>query len=443
MINQFLAVMVMIAAALITSPVHAAAADICQRRSVAVGFFNGVQTTEEDAAAALKVIKERVGTTTVQGDSLYYELFYNHTNGLEDFVEVFEQRMKEHNGLLAGRFELLLQLWQGDDGWWDKISASTTLSQGAFADLTDWITAQLTKTMVDLSARPPSDFDLLEHRTQIETLLGQGHKLLLIAHSQGNLFMNAAYQHATSKAPAEAVKAVHIAPATAMLSGPHTLADLDLVINGLRLTGRVPPITDQIPRIGSRQPGVNGKTDALGHGLQEIYLNPSHATDARIDQYIREALATLQAPPQATGPAFLTATLTWDGAGDVDLHVTEPDGTRVSTYQKRGHAGNLVAENWRALGPERYQIGCDVARLQEGVYSFSAAHYANAAGRRATLYIGTAADGLRGSQRITLVAPSNGSPRLMMRVKVTRAANGRYETALMNRFGDPIAPPLQ
>ena len=47
------------------------------------------------------------GTTTPDGKPITYTLYYNDTDaGLADFVETFDQRLQEQEGLLARRFEL-------------------------------------------------------------------------------------------------------------------------------------------------------------------------------------------------------------------------------------------------------------------------------------------------------------------------------------------------
>ena len=92
--------------------------------------------------------------------------------------------------------------------------------------------------------RPHRDIDGAEreaarHRDQIDLWASQQKKMLFFAHSQGNLFVNRAYAHAASKTEGVGVKIVHVAPASPTLSGAHTLADKDMVINGLRLIGSV------------------------------------------------------------------------------------------------------------------------------------------------------------------------------------------------------------
>ena len=120
--------------------------------------------------------------------------------------------------------------------------------------------------------------------------------VVLVGHSQGNLFVNPAYKYALTKTTASSVKVVHVAPASPTLSGSHTLADLDLVINGLRIFGSVVSITDFIPGYLLRPAGVNGKKDQLGHGLLEIYINQALAVSNRVKTHINTALNDLVAP---------------------------------------------------------------------------------------------------------------------------------------------------
>ena len=69
-----------------------------------VAFFNGVLNTDDDVDISLRELKQQLGQTASDGTVLRYEKMYNHTNGLEDFVETFEQRLREQEEL-AGRYE--------------------------------------------------------------------------------------------------------------------------------------------------------------------------------------------------------------------------------------------------------------------------------------------------------------------------------------------------
>ena len=80
--------------------------DLKLDKDIVFGFFNGVQTTEDEAREALKLIQAKfIGSDlSFKGESIEYTLFYNKTEGLADFAETFEQRAKEHAEVLADKY---------------------------------------------------------------------------------------------------------------------------------------------------------------------------------------------------------------------------------------------------------------------------------------------------------------------------------------------------
>ena len=80
----------------------------CNPLGIVFGFFNGVQTTEAQARIARLTMEKIYPATTPNGEPITYDLFYNDTEGFSDFVETFDQRLQEQNGLLAERFGLIL-----------------------------------------------------------------------------------------------------------------------------------------------------------------------------------------------------------------------------------------------------------------------------------------------------------------------------------------------
>jgi len=85
-------------------PLEALAQTECKDPGVTFGFFNGVQTTEEGATQTVSNLRHVYGPTTPAGHPITYELFYNDSQGFSDFVETFDQRLREQNGQLAGAF---------------------------------------------------------------------------------------------------------------------------------------------------------------------------------------------------------------------------------------------------------------------------------------------------------------------------------------------------
>ena len=79
---------------------------------------------------------------------------------------------------------------------------------------------------------------------------------------------------------------VHVAPASPTLRGEHLLADIDLVINGLRLQGinTVAPININLP---------TSKSDLSGHTLVGTYLDKARAAREKVNGMVQAVLGTL------------------------------------------------------------------------------------------------------------------------------------------------------
>ncbi|NTV95115.1 MAG: hypothetical protein HGA75_06810, partial [Thiobacillus sp.] len=312
--------------------------------------------------------------------------------------------------MLAGRFELFFEALRGDGPWWSRIVDSIASVADILKGLVDLHQAATIAALTNLFGNPPTTVNYVEHRARIDSLALEGQKLLFVAHSQGNLFGNAAYDYALKLTPAESVKLVHIAPASPTLRGPHTLADLDLVINGLRALGSVADVTDAIPGYLLRPAGANGQKDILGHGLIEIYINQELAISARVTSHILAALDELVAPPVEASPGFFTVTLTWDGPGDVDLHAYEPSGSHVYYAAMVGASGYLDVDNTQAYGPEHYYASCDPAKLGTGTYRIAVANYSQADGRAATVQVASWNEGVLGTKAVTLGGATGDNP---------------------------------
>lgn len=286
------------------SPLSAIASEQCEKNGIGFGFFNGVQNTWLQADGARRKLEDIYGPITPDGEPITYELFYNDTEGFADFVETFEQRLAEHGGLLAGRFELFFSATKGEGPWWNTLIAAVPMAKDVLSGFFDLFRAAVIRHLTSGLGDPDSVKVAERHKSQIGQWVGRQKGMLLMAHSQGNLFVNLAYAHALTLTDAGSVRVVHVAPASPTLSGPHALADKDLVINGLRLVGAVAPNTDRIPGYAERPPGLNGERDLVGHGLLEIYLNPALPTAARTHEQVRVAFQELGSSAPKPRPPF-------------------------------------------------------------------------------------------------------------------------------------------
>ena len=403
---------------------------ICETRGYTIGFFNGVWNTQVQAQESLDELKSMIGNAYASSP-VRFELFYNQS-GLEidgatraqDLAETFIQRAKEFDstGELGKRFEYLWEAASGETSFWNKV---TNVFSAAGQALEAIYTSFMTKLVAGLSAmlsNPPTKVDYAEHRSKIDTLALEGQKLLLMAHSQGNLFVNPAYDYARSRYATNSVSTLHIAPASMTLRGNHVLADIDHVINALRAFG-----SHSVPSNNLILPKSN--KDRSGHMLLQTYLDASRAGRHHIQQLSLQSLASLESPEAKAQPGFFTTTLTWDGEGDVDIHMLEPGGTHVYYLNMEGSAGTLDVDNRVANGPEHYYASCDSSRLQAGIYDIRVNNFKGPE-RKATVQVNFA-NGGQPLTRIIDTGPQRGrlgdpDPLPVARISVQRDDSGNW-----------------
>lgn len=374
--------------------IPAYADNLCVPSGYTFGFFNGVWNTPVQAQATLNRLKAIVGST-FKSETVQYELFYNQTGStagataLQDIAEVFQQRATEldSSGQLAQRFELALDLLSSNQPLVTRIKQLAPATADVLSQVYSSITTKIAAGWSYLLSNPPTESDYAAHDARLNALAIQGQKLMLIAHSQGNLFMNHAYDYVSPVVGTSSVRAVHIAPASPTLRGPYTLADIDVVINSLRSQG-----SSSVPANNITMPFASA--DPSGHTMLGTYLDSARGALAKITGQMTTAMSELQTPSQTASPGAFTVTLTWDGTGDVDLHTYEPSGAHVSYLHTRGNSGMLDVDNTRGYGPEHYYANCDSANLEQGTYRVAINNYANAAGRTATIQVASSATGV-------------------------------------------------
>jgi hypothetical protein len=264
-----------------------------------VGFFNGVWNTRDEANDSLTALE--VQTNAVRGKlATKYDLFYNQTGCgaagatcLQDVAEVFALRSLELDGVMANRWEL----------FWDMLAGrhtSPSSNAGGLLGLLDSIAsgfAQLLDATFNamlgqvfagysyLLSNPPTSSDVANHLTKLQDYAGKDYSFVLVAHSQGNLFVNKAFDGLKASSPKADAKVVHIAPASPTLRGDYILADIDLVINGLRTQG----ITS-IPAVNIALTGT--RADISGHTLISTYLDATRAALERVKAMLKTALTS-------------------------------------------------------------------------------------------------------------------------------------------------------
>ncbi len=273
-----------------------------------VVFFNGVGNTFGDALTSMHATQAAIQETqSTPGDAydsqdVKYEVAYNttaaqaanafdpvNTTILQDIAEVFVQRAQEldPSGNVGNNF--FYMFWEWLDG--PPQNYSNALGNNALTNnmFTRFVNAAVTTAAGVLGRlqgiQAPTASDYAEQEAELTADAAAGRRLLLVAHSQGNLFVNHAYTYILPMVGAPRVKVVHVAPASVTVNGDYVLSAKDAIINGLRLVNGFASIVD--PNINP--PGTS--VDITGHGYSEIYLS-SALVDGLSGQTDREVLKT-------------------------------------------------------------------------------------------------------------------------------------------------------
>ncbi|MHB1678213.1 MAG: hypothetical protein ACYCSS_11870 [Sulfuriferula sp.] len=213
-------------------------------------------------------------------------------------------------------------------------------------------------------------------------MASKGQVLLLVAHSQGNLFLNQAYDHILPSVGSNGVVAVQIAPASPTLRGPYVLANIDLVINALRIQGNstVPANNITLPV---------SVADLTGHSLTGTYLDAARPARAQVINLLNSGLASLAAPISSNTAQAFTVSLTWAGSGSQHMYVYEPDGTEVYYAARQGDTGYLDTSNPLGAGSEQYVVTCNPSLMQTGTYRVAIDNYQGNNAGVATINVAT------------------------------------------------------
>ncbi|WP_254659655.1 hypothetical protein [Salinivibrio sp. SS2] len=288
---------------LIMQPYQALASS-CKVEGYTIAFFNGVANTERGADNSLDKLITTLNYQQYQGEKVDYQLFYNESNiesgGINiiaDLAETFDQRTEEMDQRLNDKWELFWELMngRGEGSIAEKLGTIISTPISFFNDLFSKSKQEAISFFLErlngMVDSPETEITQRNHRLINDALTWQGKKLIYIAHSQGNLWMNRSFDYATSQKGYDGsnVKAIHIAPASPLLKGDYILSGNDLVINGLQLTG-----IGSVPK-SNFTATVSDKGDISGHKLIETYLTDTKAI-SMLKASVSNAFSNVQTP---------------------------------------------------------------------------------------------------------------------------------------------------
>lgn len=274
-------------------------------------FGNGVGNSKEDALKSLNILTGLVGSKYKDKD-VNYKIAYNPTDGpgaatILDVVEAAKQKAGENNSLWSLTWKVIFGVVNKAE---PNQSWVTTVAQ-IWTDFN----AKIMQGMRYNLAKQSSYYDATaaSHVALYKALLtnkSDPQRVLLVAHSQGNLYGNIALQKleqellsiADGKKYLSRFAMVGVASAADFVykDGPYLTSTYDGVINAVRanyptvLLGNI-----TLPAAAEyKTTSVNGEPvsiiDYTGHGFVTVYTNNTYAGRALLKNHIEKQLSSLK-----------------------------------------------------------------------------------------------------------------------------------------------------
>ncbi len=392
-----ISILLLWAALLLPGVGYSADGRFCQK-GVYVYFGNGVWNDFADADESKLVLKRRL-EARVFGTNLEGVITYN----------------VSHNpsmGMLADLLETFVQNTQTDESQFWRYLAALDPIPDEFRDLLIETANKVNASI--LNANPA----VQEHVVKYNKVLGEGNKVVVVAHSQGNLFANIAGLGITPQY-ANGFGVVSVANPDNYVAGggPYTTIDEDLIIWGV--PGSMPANLDNFSTINLN--------DVSGHTFATSYMASGHPAETKILNDVVNMANGLNYPDTNLGSGAITATLTWNSMPDLDLHVFEPSGSHVYYGNPTGTSGFLDLDDVNGYGPEHYFVSCD--KVETGIYRFGVNYYSGPYLEIGTLTLQAGEQSRSRQQAFTqaLGSSGNSTPTILFELQVTGSQEKGFE----------------
>ena len=397
---QLLSAILLIGAFIIPNLVYSADGRLCQQ-GVFVVFGNGVWNDKEDADSSRDLLAWRleshVAGTDLEG-IITYATAHNPSDGtLLDLMETFEQNLQTDWS----------QFWRYLAG----LDLMPDFLQNKLIEIANTVDESI------LQGNPA----VQSHIEKYNKFLSEGNKVVVVAHSQGNLFANIAYLGIDSQyIDGFGIVSVGNPDNYVAGSGPHTTLDEDIIIGNV--PGSLPANIDNFFGINLR--------DLTGHMFEKSYMAIEHQAQSKILGDVMSTINGLNFPDTTLGSGIITATLTWGSNPDLDLHIFEPNGSHVYYMNVNGTSGYLDRDDITSHGPEHYFVSCDT--VEPGTYRFGVNYYYGYSAETGTLSI-QAGDQIRSRQKTFtqwLYDDGDSRPYIMFELQVTGSKEEGFEFLL-------------
>ena len=382
-------------------------ASICDQKDTVIFFGNGIKSLKRDAHDSIESVKKQIKTELPPEEFavLEFDVSYNGTHTLP--LDLLESTIQILTGNTSRFWRLFFGLEIMPDWFADKFI--------------------LLASVLDKSALVTTD-SLRDHVNTYRTAIAEGKKVVLVAHSQGNLFGNQAFSLLNSREK-QSFGLVSVANVDNNVLGnntaeaPYSTLINDKVIIAIIASQIVLPSKPMAPNTEN----LAESEDSLGHSFIDSYMVEGSVSETQITGDIVSVLGNLATPSRIVESGVITVSLTWGSEPDIDLHVYEPNGTKVSWYNLQGISGALDRDDRSGWGPEHYHVpGCDT--LEEGIYQIALDYFKGDGPEIATIQV--EAGILVRTFEIPMASEYYGTstyPKLVANIVVKGSENGGYE----------------
>ena len=357
-----------------------------------VFYINGVLTSYLDAASTATMLRQMVlATMPGQNNDVQVKLFYNQSGLTDGDLDPVCGSLIDWLAFNKADVPLVDIFFDGFIAIAEKLEQlCQALGQSTLmAVAVDLLLESPFQWVQQFLAPPASPSQVTEFRNVIRQQIVSGRKVVIVAHSQGNFYTHLALGGLTS----EEVRSVGVVAVASPTSYPGNGAYGYFQQLKLRndIIGLVPgspasnltnslaaePFCDWAASNPALAP-VCAVQSYLVHGIAQSYLRyPTSRTAVLLG--IHAALDAVPAPDTGLGQGFFQATLEWNVAGDIDLHLFEPTGDHVYWSNQVGSVGQLDHDDITGTGPENYYV-CRQIDMLPGAYAIKVNNYGGATG---------------------------------------------------------------
>jgi hypothetical protein len=278
------------------SPLSSAAQNPAPGPGYVIAYINGLSTDPIGAQDGVDALSAVYGAQ-YNNQSVSYTLFYTPTDGLmQDVINAFAQRVRSSPGL-TDRWELIWDTLDGGGGAISDLAIAENPSLSSLvSDLKTTFLNDVSSNVKNVNANKEFQPAVDQFASTLTTYYTQQKKTLVVAHSQGNVYLNAAYDAVKPQLKTDSLRTVAVATPAATVRDPqgrYVTSTTDLVIQAVALAlGNVEPANTDGPILGALSSDTG-----YGHKFVDIYMNPNYKLLSAVKALADSNLQALQSPP--------------------------------------------------------------------------------------------------------------------------------------------------